>query len=410
MWNIKGIVSLTFIMNGVYGINLFNGKYQNVNIVIQNTVAENENLIERIKQIFTSASRQLFEASRHQVYFGQINIIIPNTWRLKPEYIEIPALSELDTYITVDNGSIKTPHTKRKRKKCGSPGRFIYLPASFLIEEGKTQFGYHENVVVREWGHLRWGLWDEYGNKKNRQFYLEDGQWKPVRCSTSITGKVGTGPECDQATSKCNIYNTRKVIDETCRFCPDESQPVSNMSSIMAFNWLDAVTTFCDNENDIKIPVHQRHNSKGWSKQNVNCNSRSSWEVMREHDDFKTATTLPSSTNTVPTFRLLHETVGYRVLVIDVSGSMALVMNKLYRASAYIIQTMIPENSWLGIVWFERIAHRKKDLTKVTSQQVRDDLVSALPQKAGGATCIYCGIDEAIDVRSFSVLFLMNIK
>jgi hypothetical protein len=36
-------------MNGVYGINLLNGKYQNVNIVIQNTVAENENLIERIK-------------------------------------------------------------------------------------------------------------------------------------------------------------------------------------------------------------------------------------------------------------------------------------------------------------------------------------------------------------------------
>jgi hypothetical protein len=76
-------------------------------------------------------------------------------------------------------------------------------------------------------------------------------------------------------------------------------------------------------------------------------------------------------------------------------------MNKLYRASAYIIQTKIPENSWLGIIWFEGIAHRKKVLTKVNSQQVRDDLVSALPQEAGGSTCIYCGIDEAIDVRSF---------
>jgi hypothetical protein len=52
MWNIAGIVvCLVSNLYGVGGINLLDGKYRNVNIVIQNTVAENEVLIERIKVI-----------------------------------------------------------------------------------------------------------------------------------------------------------------------------------------------------------------------------------------------------------------------------------------------------------------------------------------------------------------------
>jgi hypothetical protein len=39
---------------------------------------------------------------------------------------------------------------------------------------------YIANVVVHEWGHLRWGLWDEYATKKTGRFYMKDGGWKPV--------------------------------------------------------------------------------------------------------------------------------------------------------------------------------------------------------------------------------------
>jgi hypothetical protein len=54
MWNIAGIVvCLVSSLYGVGGINLPDGKYRNVNIVIQNTVAENEVLIERIKVIIS---------------------------------------------------------------------------------------------------------------------------------------------------------------------------------------------------------------------------------------------------------------------------------------------------------------------------------------------------------------------
>jgi hypothetical protein len=54
-------------------------------------------------------------------------------------------------------------------------------------------------------------------------------------------GQVGRGSQCTRGISKCDISKTEILINEACKFCPDESQPLSNMSSIMAFNWLDAV-------------------------------------------------------------------------------------------------------------------------------------------------------------------------
>ncbi|XP_045199670.2 calcium-activated chloride channel regulator 4A-like [Mercenaria mercenaria] len=401
MLTITGPVCLaSIVVSGVFSISVNNGGYEDINIVIQNTVAENEILLERIQEVFTKTSQLLFEATRHQVYFRQINIILPKSWSWKSEYTEIPALSELESYITVEEGKVKSPHTKRKRKKCGDPGWYIYLHTDFLFTKGNTEWGPHENVIVHEWAHLRWGLFEEYGSKKRGRFYLDNGIWNPVRCSGSVSGKVGKGRDCTRATSKCKTTDTSRLINENCKFCPDESQAESNLSSILAFNWIDRVSTFCDKENDKTVPVHQRHNSKAPNKHNSKCRGRSAWEVMREHEDFKAAP-LSASTNTTPIFNILRETDGYRVFVLDVSGSMqGTRIATLYQACEYIIQTNIPEDSWLGIVWFSSSGSTKMDITRVTSQQVRDALITAVPQTTGGGTCIGCGIDEAIRILS----------
>ncbi|XP_053404613.1 calcium-activated chloride channel regulator 4A-like isoform X2 [Mercenaria mercenaria] len=352
------------------------------------------------KEVFTKTSQMLFQASKQHVYFGQINIILPKTWSWKPEYTGIPARSELESYITVEEGKVKTPKTQRRRNKCGYPGRYIYLHTDFLLTEGKTKWGHHENVLVHEWGHFRWGLFDEYSTRKKGRFYLDKGVWNPVRCSKSVKGKVGKGTRCNRAASKCDIKDTKQKMDKKCKFCPDEAETKSNTSSIMAYNWIDAVSTFCDNEDDETVPVHQRHNSKAPNKHNSNCGGRSAWEVMREHNDFK-AVPLSASTNTAPIFKILRETAGYRVFVLDVSGSMqGTRIARLYQACKYIIQTRIPENSWLGIVWFSTSASTKMDITQVTSQQDRDALIAAVPLTTGGSTCIGCGIDEALRILS----------
>lgn len=55
-------------------------------------------------------------------------------------------------------------------------------------------FYFTDSVVVHEWGHLRWGLKDEYPTLKKAgventvngvvsetvDFYQENGKWKPV--------------------------------------------------------------------------------------------------------------------------------------------------------------------------------------------------------------------------------------
>ncbi|XP_053404611.1 calcium-activated chloride channel regulator 4-like [Mercenaria mercenaria] len=391
---------LALIVAGAFSISVNNGRYEDINIVIQDTVAENEILLERIQEVFTKTSQMLFQASKQHVYFGQINIILPKTWSWKPEYTGVPARSELESYITVEEGKVKTPQTKRKIKKCGYPGRYIYLHTDFLFTKGKTKWGYHENVLVHEWGHFRWGLFDEYSMRKKERFYLDKGVWNPVRCSKSVKGKVGKGTRCNSEESKCDSKYTKQVMHKQCKFCPDEAQTKSSMSSIMAFNWMDAVSTFCDNEDDETVPAHQRHNRKAPNKHNLKCGGRSAWEVMREHDDFETVP-LPASTNTTPIFKILQETDGYRVFVLDVSTSMkGTRIATLYQACEYIIQTKIPDDSWLGIVWFSTSASTKKHLTKVTSQQVRDALIAAVPKNVVGNTCIGCGINEALSILS----------
>ena len=64
-----------------------------------------------------------------------------------------------------------------------------------------------------------------------------------------------------------------------------------------------------------------------------------------------------------------------------------------------MIQQGISEDSWLGIVWFERTASTKHSMIQLSSQAAKDSLISALPSLAAGSTCIGCGIDRAIQVH-----------
>lgn len=63
-----------------------------------------------------------------------------------------------------------------------------------------------------------------------------------------------------------------------------------------------------------------------------------------------------------------------------------------------MIETLIADDSFLGIVWFETVATIKKGLTQITSDAVRDDLIAELPTLADGGTCIGCGIEAALSV------------
>jgi hypothetical protein len=48
------------------------------------------------------------------------------------------------------------------------------------------------------------------------------------------------GQQCSASTS-CTVTDTTEVMNKDCQFCPHETQSQSNLSSIMAYNWVDGV-------------------------------------------------------------------------------------------------------------------------------------------------------------------------
>ena len=54
----------------------------------------------------------------------------------------------------------------------------------------------------------------------------------------------------------------------------------------------------------------------------------------------------------------------------------------------------------VAIVEFSFSATELSDLTKITSEADRNDLLDEVPNDAAGGTCIGCGIQLAVEVRS----------
>ncbi|XP_053404724.1 calcium-activated chloride channel regulator 4A-like isoform X3 [Mercenaria mercenaria] len=388
------LLVILLLIRETLAIVLKNGGYEDVYVIILDSNSESDFLLKRIQNVMTSASKLLFTATHNRLYFRKIKIIVPTSWPSKPEYKQLPINSIKESYFSVDVHGYKAPHTKGLFM-CGKGGHYMHLSPTFL-DEGRSDWGLHDRVIVHEWGHLRWGLYNELpvGAEK---FYQADGKWNPVRCTDSIDGDVGLyeGGKCKRS-NECNINDASKKMNKKCSFCPYRSQDVD--ASLMGNQWIHKLSDFCD-EDVSTVKKEHRHNRFAPTEQNKQCNYRSAWEVMREHKDFQTVTKLPTSTNTVPEFEIIRETTSYRVFVFDISGSMeGSRMTTLQQTADYVIQELISNGTWLGIVSFSTNAAVEKDIIEINTQTDRDDLKNAVPTEADGWTCIGCGLMEATKV------------
>lgn len=68
-------------------------------------------------------------------------------------------------------------------------------------------------------------------------------------------------------------------------------------------------------------------------------------------------------------------------------------------AAISLIKLIIPDGSYVSIVQFSNTAVMLKNLTKITSEKVRDELVDALPTIVRGSTSIGAGLRVALNVR-----------
>uniref|UniRef100_S4RLT1 Chloride channel accessory 1 n=1 Tax=Petromyzon marinus TaxID=7757 RepID=S4RLT1_PETMA len=371
-------------------VRLIGNGYEGLVIAINPTVPEDPKLIDAIKGMVTDASAYLHAATNRRVFFKNVSILIPSSWTSKnytrPTY---EYYGKADVLVHPwDDPEDDSPYTQQYGQ-CGEPGQYIQLTPNFLLDDKNLKaYGPRGRAFVHEWGHFRWGLFDEYSEEE--PFYVNGKNPEFTRCSRDITGGIGkvncrVGGAC--TVDKCKIESTG-LPEKGCSFFPDEVQTAKE--SIMGLQWINSVNTFC---------TAKTHNRLAPNRQNRLCGLSSAWEVMLKHDDINN--TSPASVPTQPTFTLLQPSARVITLVLDKSGSMggAMRLPRLLQAAEIFIMQILQEGDTAGIVTFESGAQTQCRLTEITAAS-RETLKSCLPKNAGGGTNICAGLTQGFQVLS----------
>ncbi|XP_032152257.1 calcium-activated chloride channel regulator 2 isoform X1 [Sapajus apella] len=371
------------------GVQLRDNGYNGLLIAINPQVPENQNLISNIKEMITEASFYLFNATKRRVFFRNIKILIPATWKannyskVKQESYEKANVIVTDWY----GAHGDDPYTLQHRG-CGKEGKYIRFTPNFLLNDNLTAgYGSRGRVFVHEWAHLRWGVFDEYNNDK--PFYINgQNQIKVTRCSSDITGifVCEKGP-CPQ--ENCIIS---KLFKEGCTFIYNSTQNAT--ASIMFMQSLSSVVEFCN---------ASTHNQEAPNLQNQMCSLRSAWDVIIDSTDFHQSfpmngTELPPP----PTFSLIQAGVKVVCLVLDVSSKMAKAdrLLQLQQAAEFYLMQIVEIHTFVGIASFHSKGEIRAQLHQINSDDDRKLLVSYLPTTvtAKAEVSICSGLKKGFEV------------
>ncbi|XP_073934046.1 calcium-activated chloride channel regulator 4-like [Castor canadensis] len=250
-------------------------------------------------------------------------------------------------------------------------------------------------LLVHEWAHLRWGVFDEYN--EDQPFYsAKSKKIEATRCSTGISGlnRVYTCQGGSCVFRACRTNSTTKLYEKDCQFFPDEVQ--TEKASVMFMKSIDSVVEFCNGKT---------HNHEAPSLQNIKCGYRSTWEVISNSEDFKNSTPMETSPPP-PVFSLLRPRERIVCLVLDKSGSMSLSdrLNRMNQAAKFFLLQTVENGSWVGMVHFDNTASIKSELIQIKGNTERNTLLESLPSVASGGTSICKGIETVF--QTFPQFFL----
>nr|XP_020006883.1 calcium-activated chloride channel regulator 4-like [Castor canadensis] len=372
-------------------VKLNDNGYEDVIIAIDPGVPEDENIIEQLKEIVTTASTYLFEATQKRFFFKNVSILIPESWEDSLQYRRPTYESYTHADVRIAPPTVPgrdEPYT-RQFTECEEKAEYIYFTPDFVLGKKLNEYGPAGRLLVHEWAHLRWGVFDEYN--EDQPFYsAKSKKIEATRCSTGISGlnRVYTcqGGSCVFRT--CRTNSTTKLYEKDCQFFPDEVQ--TEKASVMFMQSIDSVVEFCNEKN---------HNQESPSLQNIKCGYRSTWEVISNSEDFKNSTPMETSPPP-PVFSLLRPRERIVCLVLDKSGSMSGSnrLNRMNQAAKYFLLQTVENGSWVGMVHFDSTASIKSELIQIKSNTERNTLLESLPSVAGGGTSICKGIQAAFQV------------
>ncbi|XP_029805197.1 calcium-activated chloride channel regulator 2 [Suricata suricatta] len=371
------------------GVQLQDNGYDGLLVAINPQVSEDQNLIPNIKEMITEASFYLFNATKRRVFFRNIKILVPATWKannyskVKQELYEKANVIVTDWY----GAHGDDPYTLQYRG-CGKEGKYIQFTSNFLLNDALTAgYGPRGRVFVHEWAHLRWGVFDEYNYEK--PFYINgQNQIKVTRCSSDITGifVCEKGP-CPQ--ENCIIS---KLFKEGCMFIYNSTQNAT--ASIMFMQSLSSVVEFCS---------ARTHNQEAPNLQNQMCSLRSAWDVITDSADFTHSFPMNGTgPPPPPVFSLIQAGDKVVCLVLDVSSKMAEADRflRLQQAAEFYLMQIVEIHTFVGIVSFDGKGEIRAQLHQINSDDDRKLLVSHLPTtvSAEAQTSICSGLKKGFEV------------
>jgi len=391
-------------------VKLVSNGYEGVVVAINPNVEEDANIIESLKKIWTEASKSLYIATKERAYFRNITILVPSTWTAGTYQKSGKASYEKADVLVADAhpGHGNEPYTLHFGL-CGGHGEYIHLTPDYVVNDSYIEsWGPKGKVMVHEWAHLRWGVFDETGGNGYPEFYYKDGKIEANRSPVSLQGKLVHLSKDENGTvvsSDCEIdLQTGLPYEGECQFVPNNNQ-TNVTTSMMSMQYLDNVIHFCHNN---KSDPENMCNKDAPNEHNRLCSQRSVWDVILSSDDFNGLK--PTAVqNLQPTFNVVQSKQSNQfVLVIDTSGSMAgqnlnrdeTKMKNAIQAADTFIKTYASMDSYVGIVDFDSYARVNSDLFQLSNDIDRYNLSSLLPvdSDANGGTKIYLGVDKAIEM------------
>ncbi|XP_021545828.1 calcium-activated chloride channel regulator 2 isoform X3 [Neomonachus schauinslandi] len=371
------------------GVQLQDNGYDGLLVAINPQVSEDQNLIANIKEMITEASFYLFNATKRRVFFRNIKILIPATWKANNYSKVKQELYEKANVIVTDWYGVHgdDPYTLQYRG-CGKEGKYIHFTSNFLVNDDLTAgYGPRGRVFVHEWAHLRWGVFDEYNDEK--PFYINgQNQIKVTRCSSDITGifVCEKGP-CPQ--ENCIIS---KLFKEGCMFIYNSTQNAT--ASIMFMQSLSSVAEFCN---------ARTHNQEAPNLQNQMCSLRSAWDVIADSADFNHSCPMNETEfPPPPVFSLIQAGDKVVCLVLDVSSKMAEAdrLLRLQQAAEFYLMQIVEIHTFVGIISFNSKGEIRAQLHQINSDDDRKLLVSHLPMtvSAEAETSICSGLKKGFEV------------
>ncbi|KAL3250852.1 hypothetical protein MRX96_055345 [Rhipicephalus microplus] len=374
------------------------GAYEDIVVAIDKSVEPDERIIDNIKALFRSASAFLHRATRGLVHFGSVTIVIPDTWPVRAHARKTTA----NMFPVADvRGCHPEPAVRRHSVHAAASGGAQPGPSGFAYpfrRPGKERKGMRliaAYMMVHEWAHFRYGVFDEYGDPESYRYpslYCEFGMVRASTCSQHHKFRVYT-----DSGEPCRIYKGCRV-SSLCksRFLRNDKDPVT--SSIMFMPYINGVTEFCDKNGD------KKHNAHAPNKHNHLCERKSVWEVISANDDFNGIAPADLSRNVDVKFTEVQKRegiLGRLIFALDISASMADYnrIGHLREAASHFIRDVVPVGLETGLVVFHSYANQQASLTPLNDSSTRQELVAKVEKlQADGGTCIGCALRLALQM------------